>query len=156
MPSDLTVSAISAPASDTTPRNQSSLAPPPQPAPSPAAAAPDSPNPTLRLDPSLGIVVIEFRSNSGLVTNSIPSERQLAAYHQHGMPRDNPDIAAAATTAATVAPIPATAGNATAPPAAATSSNTPTASNASSASGATPAAPASGDTASAADHSITV
>jgi len=155
MPSDLTVSAISAPASDNTPRNQSSLAPARQPAPSPAAAAPDSPNPTLRLDPSLGIVVIEFRSNSGLVTNSIPSERQLAAYHQHGMPPENPDTAAAATAAATPGPTLA-AGNTTTPPVAASSTTNPTANNAAGSSGATPAAPASGDTASAADHSITV
>ena len=40
------------------------------------------PNPSLRLDPALGIVVLEFRSNTGAVTTSIPSERQLQAYQR--------------------------------------------------------------------------
>ena len=38
------------------------------------------PNPTLRLDPALGLVVIEFHNRSGSVTTSIPGERQLEAY----------------------------------------------------------------------------
>jgi hypothetical protein len=38
------------------------------------------PNPSLRLDGALGMVIIEFRSESGAVTASIPTERQLAAY----------------------------------------------------------------------------
>jgi hypothetical protein len=37
------------------------------------------PNPTLRLDPALGLVVIEFLSK-GAVTTSIPTQRELAAY----------------------------------------------------------------------------
>ena len=43
-----------------------------------AAAAP-SPitNPSLRLDPALGLVVIQFRNDVGTVTTSIPSEHQL-------------------------------------------------------------------------------
>ena len=45
-----------------------------------AMAAPGTPNPTLRLDPALGLVVIEFLSKSGAVTSSIPSQRQLTAY----------------------------------------------------------------------------
>lgn len=44
------------------------------------ATSPGTPNPTLRLDPALGLVVIEFVSKSGAVTSSIPSQRQLAAY----------------------------------------------------------------------------
>ena len=40
------------------------------------------PNPSLQLDPALGLVVIEFRNNSGTVTDSIPSERQLEAYQR--------------------------------------------------------------------------
>ena len=38
------------------------------------------PNPQLRLDPALGLVVIEFRDDAGTVTTSIPSQRQLEAY----------------------------------------------------------------------------
>ena len=48
----------------------------PAPAPSPII------NPTLRLDAALGLVVIEFRNDSGAVTTSIPSERQIAAYQR--------------------------------------------------------------------------
>ena len=48
----------------------------PAPAPSPII------NPTLRLDAALGLVVIEFRNDSGTVTTSIPSERQIAAYQR--------------------------------------------------------------------------
>jgi hypothetical protein len=48
------------------------------------AAAPSlvEPNPSLQLDPALGLVVIEFRNNTGTVTDSIPSERQLEAYQR--------------------------------------------------------------------------
>jgi hypothetical protein len=59
----------------------------PQPAASPAASPPasasqDYPNPTLRLDSALGLVVIEFRDGGGTVTRSIPSAQQLQAYRQ--------------------------------------------------------------------------
>jgi hypothetical protein len=40
------------------------------------------PNPSLRLDYQLGLVVIEFRDPSGAVTRTIPSAQQLAAYQQ--------------------------------------------------------------------------
>jgi len=46
------------------------------------AAASPIPNPSLQLDPALGLVVIEFRNNAGSVTTSIPSERQIAAYQR--------------------------------------------------------------------------
>src|SRR5258707_215724 len=39
-------------------------------------------NPSFRLDPALGLVVIEFRNDAGAVTSSIPSERQLQAYQR--------------------------------------------------------------------------
>jgi hypothetical protein len=40
-------------------------------------------NPTLRLDPALGLVVIEFHNDTtGSVTASIPSQRQLEAYQR--------------------------------------------------------------------------
>ena len=48
----------------------------PAPAPSPIT------NPSFRLDPALGLVVIEFRNDAGAVTTSIPSERQLQAYQR--------------------------------------------------------------------------
>lgn len=42
--------------------------------------APVTPNPRLRLDGTLGMVVIEFRDSVGDVANTIPSPRQIAAY----------------------------------------------------------------------------
>jgi len=42
-------------------------------------AAPAMPNPSLRLDPALGLVVLEFRDKSGR-TATLPTERELAAY----------------------------------------------------------------------------
>jgi hypothetical protein len=54
---------------------------PPQP--EPAAASPSPiPNPSLRFDPALGLVVLEFRGDTGAVTTSIPSQRQLQAYQK--------------------------------------------------------------------------
>jgi len=52
-------------------RDESEIAPPP---------APVTPNPRLRLDGTLGMVVIEFRDAVGDVANTIPSPRQIAAY----------------------------------------------------------------------------
>jgi hypothetical protein len=54
----------------------------------PAATMPASPpevlaNPALRLDASLGLVVIEFRDGAGTITHSIPSQRQMEAYRTH-------------------------------------------------------------------------
>lgn len=43
-------------------------------------AAPPVPNPRLRLDPQLGMVVMEFRSGPGVPERSIPSAQELAAY----------------------------------------------------------------------------
>jgi len=37
-------------------------------------------NPSFRFDPTVGLVVIEFHDNTGAVSNSIPSQRQLEAY----------------------------------------------------------------------------
>ena len=45
-----------------------------------AAEAPMLPNPRLRLDPALGIVVLEFRGTFGLPARSLPTEHELAAY----------------------------------------------------------------------------
>jgi hypothetical protein len=46
------------------------------------AASSVGPNPTLHLDPALGLVVIEFRNGAGQVTTSIPSQSQLLAYQR--------------------------------------------------------------------------
>jgi len=37
-------------------------------------------NPSYQFDPTVGLVVIEFHDNTGAVSNSIPSQRQLEAY----------------------------------------------------------------------------
>jgi hypothetical protein len=44
------------------------------------AAGPALPNPALRLDPGLGIVVLEFRSAHGPRAETIPTRRELDAY----------------------------------------------------------------------------
>jgi hypothetical protein len=40
-------------------------------------------NPSYRFDPTVGLVVIEFHNDTGGVSNSIPSARQLEAYRTH-------------------------------------------------------------------------
>ena len=40
-------------------------------------------NPSFQFDPTVGLVVIKFHDHSGAVTNTIPSQRQLAAYRTH-------------------------------------------------------------------------
>ena len=45
-------------------------------------------NPDFHFDPTAGLVVIEFRNDSGNVTDTIPTQRQLEAYRTHqGPPR---------------------------------------------------------------------
>jgi hypothetical protein len=43
-------------------------------------AEPPPPNPSLRLEPILGVVVMEFRNGSDRVQRSVPSEPELQAY----------------------------------------------------------------------------
>ena len=81
MPTNLTVQSVSALAGlneskslRRDPRSSDAASPQPQRSP--------IPNPTLRLDPALGLVVIEFRDESGNVATSIPSQRQLEAYRR--------------------------------------------------------------------------
>jgi hypothetical protein len=78
MPTDLTISSAGAPVASPD-RARSS-----QPAASATfkaiAPGPPPPSPTLRFDPSLGILVIEFHNDAGQVSNSIPTQRQLEAY----------------------------------------------------------------------------
>ena len=49
------------------------------------AAKPTQPytNPAFRLDPALGLVVIEFHDDAGKLTRSIPNQRQIEAYRMH-------------------------------------------------------------------------
>lgn len=54
----------------------------PSPQPEPVAKSPPIYNPTLRFDSRLGLVVIEFRNDTGGVTTSVPSQRQLEAYQR--------------------------------------------------------------------------
>lgn len=47
-------------------------------------------NPTLRLNAALGLVVIEFRNDAGVITTSIPSQRQMEAYQRWAQTRTGP------------------------------------------------------------------
>lgn len=78
MSTDLVLRAVSsAEPGRLAPRAMAPLAPVPAP---PAFSAPAMPNPRLRLDGSLGMVVLEFRGTGGEVANTIPSPRAIAAY----------------------------------------------------------------------------
>lgn len=81
MPNDLSIKAVAAVtgASENPAEPQPEAFIPPANGP-PAAPALPMPNPQLRLDPALGLVVIEFRDEKGVITTSIPSRRQLEAY----------------------------------------------------------------------------
>jgi hypothetical protein len=82
MPNDITVQAVATarPAGDSS--GEMKISPAARAPPQPVAAPLPTPNPILRLDPALGMVVIEFHDTSGAVTTSIPSQRQLAAYQK--------------------------------------------------------------------------
>lgn len=91
--------------------------------PPPAAARPKAaeadaasawPNPSLRLDPALGIIVMEFRNKSGGVESTLPTRRELDAYRSAAS-RSHPDRAGVAETgpgAPRHAPVAPTAGQA--------------------------------------------
>jgi hypothetical protein len=64
-----------------------------------AAHSPAMPNPALRLDPVLGLVVLQFRDDQGEVVATLPTERELAAYRTAGKRAASP--AAPQPTAAT-------------------------------------------------------
>jgi hypothetical protein len=55
-----------------------------RPAASSVPSAPATPNPALRLDPGLGLVVLQFRDTQGEVVATLPTERELAAYRYAG------------------------------------------------------------------------
>ena len=77
MPNDLTIRPIAPPAPEPDSGAAVSRA---QAAPELLVSADTLPNPTLRLDPTLGLVVIEFHNSAGGLTQSIPGQRQLDAY----------------------------------------------------------------------------
>jgi hypothetical protein len=86
MPNELTIPAVQ-PA--TLPNARApTRAPADPPAPAPVQAYI---NPSLRLDPGLGLVVIEFRNDAGAVTRSIPSKQQIDAYRTHEQTPPGPD-----------------------------------------------------------------
>jgi hypothetical protein len=100
MPNDLTISGVR------TPFGSTESVEPAQPSGNatiePARSGSALPNPTLRLDAALGIVVIEFRNTSGEIANSIPTQQQLEAYRlrlQSTSSRDRTREPAAAATA---------------------------------------------------------
>lgn len=100
MPNDLSIKPVAAVTggSENPAEPQSETFTPPAHGPPTHAAAP-IPNPQLRLDAALGLVVIEFRDASGSVTTSIPSQRQLEAYRmwQQNRPGTAPGPAETAT-----------------------------------------------------------
>ncbi len=121
MPSDLSVPPVgSASTAADVSRERVPVAPEPAAPPGPATAFP---NPTLRLDPGLAMVVIEFRDDSGAVRSTIPTREQLDAYRswersQVGIPPPGAPsgATAAAPDAATDAPRPIVAAGAPAAP----------------------------------------
>jgi len=82
MPNDMTVQPVATvrPAGDSS--GEMKISPAARAPPQPAVTSSPTPNPLLRLDPVLGMVVIEFHNTSGALTTSIPSQRQLAAYQK--------------------------------------------------------------------------
>lgn len=46
------------------------------------AQAPWTPNPSLCIDPALGIVILEFHDRPGAVTSTIPTARQIDDYRR--------------------------------------------------------------------------
>ena len=95
MPSDLSVKAvgpvIGACENPAEPKPDKFM--PPAQAP-PAAPAVLVANPSFRFDPVSGLVVIEFHDESGDVTTSIPTLRQLEAYRIWGQPVPSEDVSA--------------------------------------------------------------
>jgi hypothetical protein len=74
--SDFTVTSVSAPVTEPL----TSVKTLPDAAVAPVQATVALPNPEFLLDVKVGIAVIEFRSEDGAVTLSIPNQKQLDAY----------------------------------------------------------------------------
>ena len=72
----------------------------------PAVIAPATPNPRLRLDGRLGMVVLEFRGSGGEVANTIPSPRVIAAYRAAAISAAPVPLGVQPRTAASTNPLP--------------------------------------------------
>jgi hypothetical protein len=91
MSNDFTVSAVTAiPSRNSTPVKPTAAAVEPTTLADPAPTPPLTVNPVLRLDEGLGLVVIEFHDDRGVITNSIPSQQQLEAYRRWDRSRFGP------------------------------------------------------------------
>jgi hypothetical protein len=78
------------------PMTERAAQPPPEAPAGPQAGAnrPIGPNPSLRFEPTLGLVVFELRDSAGEVTRSVPTERELRAYRTAALRGDDaPDAA---------------------------------------------------------------
>ncbi len=73
----------------------------------PAVLAPVTPNPRLRLDGTLGMVVLEFRGTGGDVAHTIPTPRAIAAYRAAAMTDAPMPIGVAPRSETAQAPAPA-------------------------------------------------
>ena len=82
---DFAVTPFSAPVAESPPPPAKSTVEAATPLPQPVVAVP---NPELLLDIQVGIAVIEFRSEDGAVTLSIPSQKQLDAYASGAYPSE--------------------------------------------------------------------
>jgi hypothetical protein len=82
MSNDITVQPVATVRPTGDPLGEMKISPTARAPPQPVTTPLPTPNPTLRLDPALGMVVIEFHNASGALTTSIPSQRQLAAYQK--------------------------------------------------------------------------
>jgi len=87
MPTDLSVQAVG----PVVGASENPAQPKPETFTPPAQAPPQPipvliPNPALRFNAALGLVVIEYRNAAGDVTTSIPTLRQLEAYRQWNQP----------------------------------------------------------------------
>ena len=58
----------------------------------PVVASPPMPNPQLRIDPALSLVVIEFRDSGGEVALSIPTPKELQAYRDSPRPEPSAGV----------------------------------------------------------------
>jgi hypothetical protein len=91
MPDDISLPAVTAMPSSGNAVSEPRTSPSGLQQPSPAVPKPPPIiSPTLRLDAALGLVVIEFRNESGAITTSIPSQRQLEAYQRWTQTRIGP------------------------------------------------------------------
>jgi hypothetical protein len=94
MPNDFNIQSIGAvhAASDSAGDTTVAAITPPEPPPAPTPSTPwQLPNPRLRLDPTLGLVVLEFHNDTnGAVTRTIPSQSQLEAYQRWDVTKFGP------------------------------------------------------------------